>query len=98
MTIGKNDRPLMYMFILVLIFAITTCVLFSSCEEVKTGKFVSTEKPIIVLGKTYNTHKYGTTRYFHVYLDKFIKVEVNENMWNSKNVGDTIKNVAIVIK
>ncbi|MEO6303835.1 MAG: hypothetical protein ABIP51_11755, partial [Bacteroidia bacterium] len=61
------------------------------------GRFVSTEKPVIVLDKVSFPGKIRIHFCFIVYLNQTINVEVDEKMFNKYNIGDTVKNVAVVI-
>ncbi len=69
-----------------------------SCNEIKRGTFVSTEKPIVILDKTWFSDKYHNCYYFHIYLNQPIKIEVTSAAWDQYHVGDTVKNVAVVIQ
>ena len=71
--------------------------LFASCTQVMNGHFISTEKPIIILDKKVISTRYGNYYYFRFYVGKTVDVEVDKGTWNSRQIGDTIRNVAIVI-
>ncbi len=83
--------------ILVIIFFAIIFIL-PGCSGFKEGRFISTEQPIVILQKFELPYRGGSIKYFYLHLDELIRVTVSESMYNSKNVGDTLKNIALIVR